>query len=208
VERPDPVGTVADGDAAGLGPRTFASWGRRTVALVIDGCVLVIPVAAMVALTAWGTSPDAHRRACGFWTCFDSSYQVKAGSILLSVGVGLALAVVYFSLAIGWRGRTVGMRVARIAVRLEDRDGTIGIVSAFERAFMVILEAALVVPVAVVINHAHGGVRVCLIILDIALVLPLVGDFLSRLWDPRRQTWHDEAVHSVVIDLKQSSTAL
>jgi hypothetical protein len=34
-----------------------------------------------------------------------------------------------------------------------------------------------------------------------ACVLPLLLDYLSPLWDQRRQAWHDKVVRSVVVDV-------
>jgi uncharacterized RDD family membrane protein YckC len=44
------------------------------------------------------------------------------------------------------------------------------------------------------------GRRLVATVLWWLLILPGLLDVLSPLWDGRRQTWHDKAVHSVVVD--------
>ena len=41
-----------------------------------------------------------------------------------------------------------------------------------------------------------------IVLLDIACVIPLLIDYLSPLWDARRQAWHDKTAHSLVISVE------
>jgi uncharacterized RDD family membrane protein YckC len=83
--------------------------------------------------------------------------------------------LIYFAVLDG-RYQSVGKLVVGIAVRDEDSGQPIG----FQRALR----------------------RWLLYLLYWALVIPGVVASLSPLWDARRQSWHDEAVGSVVVKVR------
>ena len=64
----------------------------------------------------------------------------------------------------------------RIQVRDIDTGGPIGVGRGFCRQLMIYL-------------------------FTFACVIPLLLDYLSPLWDQRRQAWHDKVVRSVVVDV-------
>ena len=45
------------------------------------------------------------------------------------------------------------------------------------------------------------GRQLILYVFAVACVLPLLLDYLSPLWDQKRQAWHDKLVRSVVVDV-------
>jgi len=101
--------------------------------------------------------------------------EVRGGGV--GLWLPLVLGLVYYAvLNGGTKGQTVGKMALRIQVRDIDTGGPIGIGRGFGRQALIIL-------------------------FTLACVLPLLLDYLSPLWDPRRQAWHDKAVRSVVVDL-------
>ena len=76
----------------------------------------------------------------------------------------------------GTKGQTIGKMAMRIQVRDIDTGGPIGVGRGFGRQLMIYL-------------------------FTFACVLPLLLDYLSPLWDQRRQAWHDKVVRSVVVDV-------
>jgi uncharacterized RDD family membrane protein YckC len=84
------------------------------------------------------------------------------------------LPFVYFTVLHGnERGQTYGKRAAGIRVVDEQTGGSIGYGRAFGRYGIIVLLGLL--------------------------ILPLLLDYLSPLWDAKHQAWHDKAVHSVVV---------
>ncbi len=76
----------------------------------------------------------------------------------------------------GAKGQTVGKSSCAIQVRDIETGGPIG----FGRGL---------------------GRQLILYVFAIACVLPLLLDYLSPLWDQKRQAWHDKLVRSVVVDV-------
>ena len=99
-----------------------------------------------------------------------------AGFVLVYL-LGFGAQLVYYGVLNGSaRGQTVGKMALKIAVRDAQTGGPIG----FWRAL---------------------GRDAILLVFDIAFAIPLIIDYLSPLWDRRRQAWHDKLVHSVVVEL-------
>lgn len=89
---------------------SYASWGRRLIAIVIDALLFVlVPVIFGVVgfMSAANTAEDDLYGALDLFV----------GSIMLGFVVAVALAAVYFTLLVGWNGQTLGKRVLGIAVR-------------------------------------------------------------------------------------------
>jgi uncharacterized RDD family membrane protein YckC len=91
--------------------------------------------------------------------------------------ITIVVVVLYYAILNGGaKGQTVGKMLMRIQVRDIDTGGAIG----FGRGL---------------------GRQLILYVFAIACVIPLLLDYLSPLWDQKRQAWHDKLVRSVVVDL-------
>jgi uncharacterized RDD family membrane protein YckC len=91
--------------------------------------------------------------------------------------ISLVVVVLYYALLNGGqKGQTVGKMAMRIQVRDIETGGAIG----FGRGL---------------------GRQLILYAFAIACLIPLLLDYLSPLWDQRRQAWHDKLVRSVVVDV-------
>ncbi len=95
---------------------------------------------------------------------------------MAAVVLGAIVSGIYWVLLVGGpRGQTIGMRATGIAVRDATTDTSIGRGRALVRYVVIFALGLLVVPVLI--------------------------DYLSPLWDRRRQAWHDHAADSVVVAL-------
>jgi uncharacterized RDD family membrane protein YckC len=91
--------------------------------------------------------------------------------------IGVIVGLLYYALLNGSaKGQTIGKMAMRIQVRDIDTGGPIGVGRGFGRQLMIYL-------------------------FTFACVIPLFLDYLSPLWDRRRQAWHDKVVRSVVVDV-------
>lgn len=144
----------------------FASWLRQSGAFAIDIVIVsVVPlVVAFVALGKAAANDDLY-----------DALDVFVGGLVLAVVVLAAGSTLYFTLLVGRRGQTGGMRIVGIAVRdARDVTQTIGYGRALGRwLFISAMWSLYAVPGAV--------------------------DLLSPLWDQRRQSWHDKIASSLVI---------
>lgn len=77
----------------------------------------------------------------------------------------------------GEKGQTVGKMAMGIATRDESGQGSIGYARAAGRYGIIFL-------------------------LSIVCFIPVLIDYLSPLWDPRRQAWHDKTARSLVINVR------
>ena len=103
----------------------------------------------------------------------ETRFEWHGGGLFIGVIVGL---LYYALLNGGSKGQTIGKMAMRIQVRDIDTGGPIGVGRGFGRQLMIYL-------------------------FTFACVLPLLLDYLSPLWDQRRQAWHDKVVRSVVVDI-------
>jgi uncharacterized RDD family membrane protein YckC len=89
----------------------------------------------------------------------------------------IVVQVAYFTAMHAWRGATLGKMAARI-VLVRDDGSPVTAAVAFTRA------------VALVgINFLSGFL----------LAIPAFVNLLRPIWTPRRQTWHDQIAHTVVV---------
>jgi len=110
----------------------------------------------------------------GFYTTTSTSFAV----VLLAY---LIFAVAWFGYYVFFNGGEKGQTLGKMAMGIATRDESGRAPLGYQRAalrWLVILG------------------------LDILCVIPLIIDYLSPLWDPRRQAWHDKAAHSVVVTTK------
>ena len=151
----------------------LAPWWKRLLAILIDGAILGVGYAIVLVVIAI---------AAGNQTNTPSNSTAPAGSViaglvffwlLMSVPAG----IYYGAMNGSRRGQTVGKMALSIAVRDANYGSPIGFGRAFGRYLLTVLFTVL-------------------------LYVPAILDYLWPLWDDRRQSWHDKAVRSVVVDLR------
>ena len=159
--------------------RPLASWGKRVGAALIDGLVVGIPATLLMVLLGVGTFASEDL-ACttdpvtGLTECTGGGSFVT--KILLSYVIVFALIIAYQIYFNGnERGQTIGKRALNIQVRDEASGGPIGYG-----------KAALRVLVGFALGFLCG--------------IGQIVDLLFPLWDPKRQTLHDKAANTLVVE--------
>lgn len=168
---PPPAGTFAS-DATTSEGQPLAEWWKRLVAAIIDGLIISIPAYILMGVFSFGMKATPE---------FDPATGaiVGAGMIASMIGTGLVLfllGIAYYVYFHGSTGQTLGKKAMKIKVVDEATGAVIG----YGRAF---LRWAV----------ALGLTMLCYI--------PGIIDGLWPLFDKKRQSFHDKAVKSVVIDL-------
>jgi uncharacterized RDD family membrane protein YckC len=157
--------------------QVLSGWWRRVWAYVLDGLVIGVP-SFIVTRIAIGNYLTTGSTSCNDLGACHTTFVFHQGAFLETIAFQTIVACLYFVLLVGSaRGQSVGMMALGISVR----DATTGTSIGYGRAF-----------VRYIVIYALTG----------ALVLPLLIDLLSPLWDRRRQAWHDHAADSVVVDLR------
>lgn len=168
---PGPAARPATPGGAG----SYAGWWQRVGAAVIDGLVVAIPSTILMAILSVGFiagSDVVIDPETGQLFVEDTSF---VGGLIVSWVIILALGILYRVLLEGSRrGQTLGKMAMKIQVRDANAGGPIGYGRAALRWFV----AA---------------------VLWILLYIPGIIDVLFPLWDPRKQTIHDKAASSVVV---------
>ena len=160
----------------------LASWGKRVGAALIDGLVVGIPAVIIMLALGVGAFASADFECTtvnGVTNCTggDTSFFV---AFALTQGVPYLVFAIYGTLMNGSeRGQTVGKMVLKIQVRDEATGGPIGYGKAFLRWLV--------------------GAGLSLLTCGIGGLV----DALFPLWDNKRQTIHDKAVSSLVVELPQ-----
>jgi uncharacterized RDD family membrane protein YckC len=156
--------------------RPLAEWWKRAVAAIIDALVLGVPAYAIMFLFGLGVANEAEIDPV--------TGEIEGGGGFLA-GFFIAMLViavisVLYSVLLngGEKGQTVGKMAMKIQVRDEATGGPIGYGKAFLRWL---------------VTQALG------FLCGIGSLL----DLLFPLWDPKRQTLHDKAASSLVIDIGQ-----
>lgn len=171
---------------AGSGPvdvqgRPVAEWWKRAVAAIIDNVILSIPIWILYAIligsaTAASNSIEVDP-VTGEITGGGAAAAGIGAGFLIYWFVSLVLPLAYFAVLNGGaKGQTVGKMVMKIAVRSEETGGPIGIGKGFLRYFVLLLMA-------------------------IPCGIPLLINWLSPLWDPKRQAWHDKVAKTNVVEV-------
>lgn len=148
-----------------------AGFWRRFGARLVDGIVIGIPIGILmaVALGIGGTEEEYCTIDGEFGVC-----DVPTGTAVLLMVVagilGLVGALFYVAKLDGLTGATLGRKAVGIRVLDQATLQPIGQGRAIGRMLM---------------SYVSG--------------FPLFLGFLWMLWDPRRQTWHDKVVDSVVV---------
>jgi uncharacterized RDD family membrane protein YckC len=152
----------------------LAPWWKRLLAILIDGAI--IGVAYFFVFIAIGVAL-AHNQSTTPSNGTASPAAVVGGLLFLWLLMSLPAGIYYGAMNGSRRGQTVGKMALNIAVRDANYGSPIGFGRAFGRYMLTVLFTVL-------------------------LYIPAILDNLWPLWDGRRQSWHDKAVHSVVVDLR------
>ena len=150
--------------------RDLASPGRRLVARIIDGAIIlvVVVVFAVVGIASIFAGSEAGDEVVEVVTSL-----FAGGAIFMAI-----LFVIYEPTFIATRGQTLGKMAMRIKVIRADDGGIPGWGKALGR---------WVLPGLLVLIPVVGGLLSLLV-------------YLSLLWDDRRQGWHDKMGTTVVVD--------
>jgi uncharacterized RDD family membrane protein YckC len=150
-----------------------AEWWQRAVALLIDGAIFFIPGWIIVnVLIASAIQSTTYVGGYAVGTSTNAALIVVLDLLFL-----VAYAAYYTILNGGEKGQTIGKMAMGIATRDESGQGPIGYGRALGRFGIILL-------------------------FDILCFIPLLLDYLSPLWDPRRQAWHDKTARSLVITVR------
>jgi uncharacterized RDD family membrane protein YckC len=155
----------------------LSGWWRRGLALFVDGLVLFIP--SLVVRHIVGPATTTTTTFCEGGAAVCSHLHLHLGHAIESTLLVGILEFAYFLIFVGLFGRSLGMMALGIAVR----NATAGRLS-FGRVFIRYL---------------------LILILGWLLLIPLLVDYLSPLWDRRRQAWHDKLAGSLVVDVRKGS---
>ena len=173
-----PYGGAGAGQPTDNQGRVLAHWWKRVVAALIDGVILSIPSWILMGVLGAGfasTAECTQDLTTGIVECEGGGGFIAgmliSGLIIFLLGVAYT---VYFNG--GEKGQTVGKMVMKIQVRDEATGGPIG--------------------------YGKAALRwIVTLVLSLLCYIPGIIDVLFPLWDPKRQTLHDKAANSVVIDL-------
>jgi uncharacterized RDD family membrane protein YckC len=153
----------------------YAEWWQRAVAYIVDGIIVAVPAWIIMAIASVGFVRKTTVNRDQFGNLMINSGALAG--IFVGLGIILLIGILYRVLMEGSpRGQTVGKMAMKIAVKDADTGGPIG----YGRAF---------------------GRWVVASILWIAFYLPGIIDLLFPLWDQKKQTLHDKAVRSVVVQV-------
>lgn len=156
--------------------RPLAEWWQRAVAIIIDGIILFVPKAIIIAAAFSSTISGG-----GFYT---TGFGI---SVILIGLVFTAIDIAYFAILNGSeKGQTVGQMALGITVRDESNGGAIGLQRAGLR--ILVLEPGILLNWIPIIGF-------------IASLYTLVAA-LSPLWDDRRQGFHDKVAKTYVIKVR------
>ncbi|MDQ3940625.1 MAG: RDD family protein [Actinomycetota bacterium] len=156
--------------------RVLAHWWKRVVATLIDGVILYVVnliLGALLGGVLTFTEEPAFNPETG---------QIEGGSgffatLILGNVIMFAIGVAYYIFFNGSeKGQTPGKMVMKIQVRDEATGGRV--------------------------SYGKAGLRYLVgAVLFILCFVPGIVDILFPLWDPKRQTIHDKAANTLVIDL-------
>lgn len=177
-----PGDTMLPGGSMGAPTPPLAEWWKRVVAAFIDGIIVSVPSYIIMLLLGFGVarrSEDAFRvdPTTGQVTTVDGGlFAGMFGGLVISMIVITVLGIAYYVYFWGGeRGQTVGKMAMKIRVIDADTGGPIG--------------------------YGRAALRWLVIgVLWAACYIPGIVDALFPLWDSKRQTLHDKAVRSLVVD--------
>jgi len=153
----------------------YAEWWQRAVAFIIDSVLIAIPAGIVITLAGLSTIGKLTTNdEFGNPMLNAAAVRHLALGALIAFGIG----IVYRTLLEGSaRGQTFGKMAMGIAVKDLDDGGSIGYARAFGRWLV-------------------GS------LLWVVTSIPGIIDLLFPLWDQKKQTLHDKAVRSVVVQVR------
>jgi uncharacterized RDD family membrane protein YckC len=156
--------------------RVLAHWWKRVVAALIDGVILWV-IQTILSLILGGfldfTSEPTLNTTTGQ---IEGGTGFFAGLILGNLLITLVGILYYVFFNGSEKGQTPGKMVMKIQVRDEATGGRVSYGKA-------------------ALRYIVGAV------LFLLCIIPGIVDLLFPLWDPKRQTIHDKAANTLVIDL-------
>ncbi|HWL66182.1 MAG TPA: RDD family protein [Actinomycetota bacterium] len=163
---------------SGMAAPRYAGWWRRVGAWLIDWCIFLVPsllLSIPFILEIFEQIANAQSGPVGVEEIGTAPLALlMVGSLILNVGF-IAYEIIMNG---GPRGQTVGKMALSIQVRDADNFGPIGYGKAAVRYFV-----------------GYALVAACWI--------PGIVDCLFPLWDEKKQTIHDKAANSVVLDVRR-----
>lgn len=175
----------------------LAAWGRRLVAWLLDGIILIflIEILTRVFVPDYSKLADDMTAAIGTtdtgaidikaidWAAIQDLAVQASGTLALFSLVSYLTVSVYAIAFWTWRSQTPGKMVMGISVRRIDRPGPLDLVTAIRRRLLALIQ---IIPVI-------QGVYFFVWFLD----------GLWPLWDDKRQTLHDKVAITQVVRGKQ-----
>jgi uncharacterized RDD family membrane protein YckC len=162
----------------GAPPAPYASWGIRLGAYLLDGLatllVVLLPGLLAVVLMIAGSTSRIDNEGYETWELEGIGY-LGVALLIATFLIGLAFTIWNQAYRQGRTGQSLGKKWLGIAVVKEATGRPIGFGAGFGRLLM----------------HSYVDTL-------FGMCLPL--GFLWPLWDPRKRTWGDMAVGSVVIN--------
>lgn len=156
------------------GAAAYSEWWKRVVAAIIDGIIIAVPSWIIMAVLGAGFASAVEcDPATGVCTGGGGflAGMLISSLVIFVIGIGYKI---YFDG--GEKGQTVGKMAMKIRVRDEATGGPIGYGKA-------------------AIRYVVG------LVLFMLCYIPGIVDLLFPLWDPKRQTLHDKAANTVVLDV-------
>lgn len=156
--------------------RVLAHWWKRVVAALIDGVILYIVNLILGALLGGALTFTEEP------TINPTTGQLEGGSgffvgLILGNVVMLLVGVAYY---VFFNGSEKGQTPGKMAMKIQVRDEASGGRVSYGKAALRYIVGAL---------------------LFVLCFIPGIIDLLFPLWDPKRQTIHDKAANTLVIDL-------
>ena len=156
--------------------RVLAHWWKRAVATLIDSVILYVVNLILGALLGGALTFTSEP------TLNPETGQIEGGSgffatLILGNVIMLAIGIAYYVFFNGSeKGQTPGKMAMKIQVRDEATGGRV--------------------------SYGKAGLRYLVgAVLFMLCIVPGLVDVLFPLWDPKRQTIHDKAANTLVIDL-------
>ena len=157
--------------------RVLAHWWKRAVSAIIDGIIVSIPSYILLAILGAGFFAADEIEVDPVTGEITSGGAGFLAGMLISSLIIFVLGVAYYVYFHGSeKGQTPGKMIMKIQLRDEATGGQVGYGKAALR-------------------------RIVALVLWILCYIPGVIDALFPLWDPKRQTLHDKAANTLVIDL-------
>lgn len=172
-----PYGGAGAGQPTDAQGRVLAHWWKRAVAAVIDSIIVSIPSYILMAILGAGFAASSDIEVDPVTGEITSGGGGFIAGMLISFLILFLLGVAYYVFFHGnEKGQTPGKMIMKIQLRDEATGGQVGYGKAALRWLVALVLWAL-------------------------CYIPGLIDALFPLWDQKRQTLHDKAANTLVIDL-------